>query len=78
VQPETRIKRGFQNILYIHLLTCIARCQKYCHESRKTTATHIWKPGMTSQYIALASSISQVAKAGTDAAEAASRLVRNG
>lgn len=66
------------NILYIHLLTCIRRCQKYCHESRKVTATHIWNPGMTSQYTNLASISSHVAKAGTDASEAASRLVRNG
>lgn len=40
--------RGF-DLLYIHLLTCMARCQKYCHESKKTTATHIWNVGITAQ-----------------------------
>lgn len=37
------------NLLYIHLLTCMARCQKYCHESKKATATHIWNAGTTPQ-----------------------------
>lgn len=43
-------KKGMgANILYIHLLTCMARCQKYCQASMKTTAIQNWNPGITSQ-----------------------------
>ena len=55
-------KGGSEDLRYIHLFECIARCQKYCQLSLKKTAILNLSAGSKIQYTTFATLISHAAK----------------